>query len=130
MNVSHPYVRSMKGWWLKHPYYVKYMIRESSAVFVTLYALVLLYGLWSLSKGEAFYNAWLAALNHPLSIAFHVLAMAAASYHAYTWFKVSPKVIPHIYLGTERVSDNLISRVQFVIAGLCYSILFILVVWI
>ena len=121
------YVRSMKGWWLKHPFYVKYMIRESTSIFVTLYALVLAYGLWNLTQGEAFYLAWLEGLKHPFSICFHVLAMLAAGYHTYTWFKVSPKVVPHIYFGTERIPDFLITGVQYVIAAVCYLALLFLV---
>ena len=129
MSTSDPFVRGMKAWWLKHPYYVKYMIRESTALFVTGYALVLLNGLWNLVKGESYYEAWLESLQHPLAIIFHVVAMVAAGYHTYTWFKVSPKVVPHIYLGTERIPDNLITAVQYVIAAVCYLALFLIVVW-
>ena len=130
MSAPNAYVRSMKGWWLKHPFYIKYMIRESSALFVTVYALVLLNGLWNLTKGQANYEAWVAALGNPLWVIFHLLAMALAGYHAYTWFNVSPKVAPHIYLDTERIPDLYISAVQYVIAAVCYLALFILVIWV
>lgn len=119
----------MKGWWLKHPYYVKYMIRESSALFVTIYALVLLNGLWNLTKGPDYYDAWLGAMTNPFAILFHVLAMLLAGYHAYTWFLVSPKVVPHIYIGTERIPDLYISAAQYVIAAVCYLALLLLVIW-
>jgi fumarate reductase subunit C len=62
------------------------------------------------------------------AIVFHVVAMMAAGYHTYTWFKVSPKVVPHIYLGTERIPDNLITAVQYVVAAVCYLALFLVVV--
>ena len=45
----------MKGWWLKHPFYIWYMIREASAPFVAAYALVLLNGLWNLTRGQEYY---------------------------------------------------------------------------
>jgi fumarate reductase subunit C len=117
----------MKGWWLKHPYYLKYMIRESTAVFVTVYALILLNGAWNLRIGQAHYEAWLASLQHPLAIGFHLVAMAAAAYHTFTWFHVSPKVVPHFYMNTRRIPDALITGVQYVIAGICYTALFLLV---
>ena len=63
--VRHPYVRSMDGWWRRDPFFVRYMIREASAVFIALYAFVLLWGLWALARGQAAYEAWQAALAHP-----------------------------------------------------------------
>jgi len=120
----------MKGWYLKHPFYIKYMIRESSAVFCTVYALVLLNGLWNLTKGQANYDAWVAGLANPVAVIFHVLALATIGYHAYTWFIVSPKVVPHIYIGTERIPDLYITAAQFAIAAVCYLVLLVAVIWV
>lgn len=128
MSVPKAYVRPTRGWWRKHPVYLRYMIREATSIFVVIYALILLYGLWSLVRGGSAYAAWLAGLSSPVSIAFHVLAMAAAAYHTITWFKVSPKVFPHLYVGTRRLPDRYITGVQYVIAGICYAALFI-VTW-
>jgi len=113
----------MAGWWLRKPFYIKYMIRESSAIFVTIYALILLTGLWRLTQGETAWQVWLNSLQNPLSIGFHVIAIFATLYHAITWFAVSPKVVPHVYLGTNRIPDNLITGVQYVIAAICYAII-------
>ena len=90
----------------------------------------LLNGLWNLTKGQAYYEAWLDALTHPLAIVFHVLAMLLAGYHTYTWFDVSPKVVPHVYFGTERIPDLYITAVQYAIAAVCYLALLLLVIWV
>ena len=45
------YVRPMAGWWRKNPYFIRYMIREGSAVLLSAYALVLLLGLYCLTAG-------------------------------------------------------------------------------
>ena len=90
------YTRSMQGWWMKNPHFISYMIREGSAVFLTVYAIILLVGLNSLSHGEAAYNAWRAALATPPLILFHVVALAAVSYHSFTWFQVMPKTAPRL----------------------------------
>jgi len=119
----------MKGWWRRNPRYVKYMIRESSALFVTVYALILLRGLWCLVEGKDAWQAYLHTLTSPIAIIFHVLAMLAAGYHTITWFNVSPKVAPHVYRGEERIPDSLITNVQYVIAGICYALLLFLVGW-
>ena len=59
-------------------------------------------------------------------IAFHVVAMIAALYHTVTWFKVSPKVTPQLYIGKNRISDKMITNTQYVIAGVLYLLLLIL----
>ncbi|MBS1269470.1 MAG: Fumarate reductase subunit C [Gammaproteobacteria bacterium] len=124
MSARDPYVRPMTSWWLKNPFYVRYMIREATSVFVVLYAFVLLGGLASLVKGETAYNAWLASLANPLAIFFHLMATAAALYHTVTWFRVSPKVTPLLFVGGYRVPDGLITGVQYVIAAVLYLIIF------
>ena len=47
------YVRPMGGWWRRNPYFVRYMIREGSSVFLAIYAVILLVGLWRLTQGAA-----------------------------------------------------------------------------
>ena len=42
MSKRKPYVRPMDGWWKKNPFYVEYVIHESTALFVIAYAIVLL----------------------------------------------------------------------------------------
>ncbi len=90
------YVRPMDGWWRRNPYFIRYMIREGSAVFLSLYALMLLAGLIAFSLGEGAYDAWLSVLASPISIMFHVLALLVVCYHSYTWFKVMPKTLPSL----------------------------------
>lgn len=90
------YVRPMGGWWRKNPFFVRYMLREASALFLSAYALVLLTGLYRLTQGEAPFEAWRASLATPLSIAFHALALLFVAYHALTWFQVMPKTAPRL----------------------------------
>ena len=103
------FVRPMQGWWRKNPFFVRYMIRESSSVFLGTYAVILLVGLLRLSQGEAAYEAWRTALTHPLSILFHWLALLIVSYHAYTWWKVAPKTAPDIRIAGRAIPEILIT---------------------
>ncbi|HYH43282.1 MAG TPA: fumarate reductase subunit C [Burkholderiales bacterium] len=103
------YVRPMNGWWRRNPYFVRYMIREGSSVFLAAYALILLVGLLRLSQGEAAYEAWRAMLTSPYMILFHWLALLTVGYHAYTWWKVSPKTAPDLRIGGRPVPDLLIA---------------------
>ena len=103
------YVRPMQGWWRKNPYFVRYMIREGSSVFLAAYAVILLVGLYRLTQGEDAYEGWLAALMSPWSILFHWLALATVSYHAYTWWKVAPKTAPDLRIGGRPFPEILIT---------------------
>ena len=109
MNARKPYLRSMNGWWRKNPYYVRYMIMETTSVMVAVYAVILLVGLWRLSQGPAAYDAWLGALRHPWSILLHCVLLLAVGYHAYTWWKVLPKTLPLLHVGGKPVPGLVLS---------------------
>ena len=104
MSKRKPYVRSMDGWWKKNPFFVEYVIHESTALFVLAYAVTLLVGLIRLGQGEAAWNGWLEALKSPLAIVFHLVLLAMIAYHAYTWFKIMPITLPPIKVGGEKLS--------------------------
>ncbi len=111
MSARKPYVRPMAGWWRRNPFFMRYMVREASAVFLAIYAVILLLGVYRLSQGAAAYDAWLAALTNPLAIAFHGIALLAVAYHAYTWWKVMPKTLPMLHVGGRRVPEIRLSAV-------------------
>lgn len=111
MSARKPYVRPMAGWWRRNPFFMRYMAREASAVFLAIYAVILLIGVYRLSQGTAAYDAWLAALTNPLAIAFHGIALLAVAYHAYTWWKVMPKTMPMLHVGGRRIPEISLSAV-------------------
>ena len=99
------YTRPMDGWWRKNPYFVRYMIREGSSIFLAIYSVILLMGLYRLTQGEAAWNAWRAALTSPASVLFHWLALLTVGYHAYTWWKVAPKTAPDLRVAGRAVPE-------------------------
>ena len=48
-----PHVRPMGGWWKRDPFFMRYMVRETTAFAVVIYALVLTVGVVRLAQGEA-----------------------------------------------------------------------------
>ena len=114
MNAPNTYRRPMTGWWLKNPFFIRYMLREGTSVFMAVYSVILLLGLANLAAGEVSYDAWFAGLKSPLSILFHLLALVATIYHTVTWFAVSPKAMPPVYLGKEPVPASAIIGGQYV----------------
>jgi fumarate reductase subunit C len=109
-----PYIRevSKSGWWLAQPRYIRYMLREVSALFIGAYALLLIVGLYQLSSGEAAYAIWLAAVEGSAGIIFAVLAFVFAIYHTYTWFQVTPKAMPLMFAG-RRIPGPVIVAVHW-----------------
>lgn len=109
-----PYVREMPkmAWVLRHPRYARYMAREFSCLFIGAYTLLLVVGLKRLSEGPAAYEAFLEALRSPLSVAFHVAALAFAAYHSITWFNLTPKALP-LQMGERFVPDRAIAGAHF-----------------
>jgi fumarate reductase subunit C len=104
-----PYIRepSKSGWWLEQPRYIRYMAREMSALFIGIYALILIVGLFRLSQGEAAYAAFLATVEGPAGLIFAIVAFIFAVYHTYTWFQVTPKAMPLMF-GGKRVPGAII----------------------
>ena len=100
---ANTYVRPTRGWWRRNPFYRSYMLREATALFVTLYALNLLLGLFCLQRGEQSYNLWLAAMRAPAAVLFHLLVFMALCYHSWTWFKAMPKTMPTLPVPAEQV---------------------------
>ena len=124
-----PYVRPISDitWWLAQPRYIRYMAREVSCVFIGAYTGVIVIGLVRLSQGAAAWNAFLEALNSPVSIAFHLLAFAFALYHSTTWFNVTPKAMP-LRLGDARLPGGIIVGAHYAVWVLVSALIWYLVV--
>jgi fumarate reductase subunit C len=112
------------GWWLRNPFYTRYMIREGTSILVGIYTVVLLVGLIRLYQGEVAFNGWLEALKSPVSIVFSLVALAAAAYHTYTWFAIAPKAM-RIQLGSNFVDGKLITAAHY--AGAVVVSVFVLI---
>jgi len=121
-----PYVREETWRWiLRHPRYLRYMAREFSCLFIGAWTLLLVWGLKQLSEGPAAWNAFLAWLKSPASIAFHVVALGFAAYHSITWFRLTPKALP-LQLGEEFVPDGVISGAHYAAwAALSLAVLYL-----
>jgi len=108
-----PYVREMTSEWIfRHPRYLRYLTREFSCLFIGAWTLMLVCALARLSEGPEAWAAFLEGLKSPLSVAFHVVALAFAVYHSVTWFNLTPKALP-LQRGEDFVPDAAISGAHF-----------------
>jgi fumarate reductase subunit C len=95
-----PYVRKVeRSWWLSHPRYISYMVRELTSLFVGLYCALLAVGLVRLAQGHAAWDGFVAAFSSPLGVTFQLLCLAFAVYHSVTWFMLTPKAMPLMMKG-------------------------------
>lgn len=121
-----PYVRPVTSEWIfRHPRYIRYMVREFSCLFIGAWTLLMVWGLKQLAQGPQAWAAFLELLQHPVSIAFHLAALAFAVYHSVTWFNLTPKALP-VQRGEAFVPDGAISGAHFAVwAVLSLAVLFL-----
>jgi fumarate reductase subunit C len=122
------YVRPMQGWWRRDPFFVRYMIREVTALAVLVYAIILMFGVLRLSQGEVAFNGWLAALRSPGSILLHLILMVSFAVHAKSWFDIMPKTMPMMFAGGKRVEGATITRTGYVVT-IVATVLVLAIVW-
>ncbi len=123
------YVRPMRGWWRRNPYFVRYMIREASSVFLASYTIILLVGLLRLSQGQAAWEGWRSALTSLPSLVFHWLALLTVGYHAYTWWKVAPKTAPDIRIGARPLPQMFITAGGWLATLGASTLIYVIVRW-
>jgi fumarate reductase subunit C len=103
-----PYQRPVRfAWWWGHRAYTLFVIRELTSIFIAAYAVLLLLLLRSLSQGPEAYAAYLQFLTAPGMVLFHVVALAAAVFHAVTWFGLAPSGIA-VRVGDRAVPGRII----------------------
>lgn len=127
MAIRRTYVRPMDGWWRRNPYFLRYMAREATAVFVVIYAMILLAGLIRLSHGEAEFGEWLEGLASPWSVALHVVLLAVFAYHTWSWFRIMPKTMPRVIVGGRPLAGSTLTALGIVAALAASAALFALV---
>jgi fumarate reductase subunit C len=117
--MNRPYVRTMRAWWQRDPFFVAYMARELTAFAVLGYAVVLAVGLVRLSQGEAAWNGWLAAARSPLGMLLHVVFIVSIVVHSKSWFEIMPKTMPIMFVKGKRLAASTITRAGFAAAIVC-----------
>ncbi len=120
-----PYVRPMKRtWFMDHPYYRQYMVREFTSVFDGLYCINLFVGLLQLTKGAEAWQCWLDFQANPLMILFTVVTLGMTMLHVTTYFDMTPRVLPQQI--RKMVADNVVNKLMY--AGFAVVSLIILAV--
>jgi fumarate reductase subunit C len=110
------YPKMRATWWLRRPAYFRFMMRELSSVFIAIFLVVFLVQIHQLSRGPDAYAAFLEKLRSPGWIAFHIVALAFALYHSFTWFNLTG-VVQVVRLGERQVPPGLVAAGAFAAWG-------------
>lgn len=105
-------------WWLKKRTYARFVLRESTSVFVAFFAVILLWEIRAVAEGPEAYARLTARLQTPVFVALDVVALLFILFHAITWFNLAPTAMV-VRVRGKRVPD-------WVVAGSNYAAWFLL----
>jgi fumarate reductase subunit C len=100
-------------WWLTRWAYLKFILREGSAVFVAWAVIVTLLQIHALKGGPEDYAEFQSWLRNPVVMAVNVVSLLFIIFHAVTWFNLAPKAMA-VRLGGKRLPNLAISAPNFV----------------
>ncbi len=117
MSNRKPYVREIQPtWWAKSNYYRLYMLREATVLPLILFTLFLVAGLVYLAVGEQAWQSWLNFMTNPLIVLVNIVALIASLFHAATFFKMMPQVMPIRIKNKEIEKKHIIAAQWSVVA--------------
>lgn len=100
-------------WWLRSGAYLRFILRELTALFVGYSAILLVAQAIAVSRGPEAWAAFQAWLGHPAVLALHVLALVAVLFHTVTWLALAPRALV-VRLGRRRVPDGAVLAGHYV----------------
>ena len=114
------------SWWMRKKTYLSYMMRELSSLFIGAFSLMMVWGLYQLSKGEAAYSAWSNGLWNNMQL-LSIIIFIFAVYHSFTWFMVTPKAMP-LKMAGKRLPGAIIVAAHLLLWLFCSVFVWFIVV--
>jgi fumarate reductase subunit C len=93
-------------WYFDRWPYLKFMLRESSCIFVAYFAVVMLVQIRAIEHGPSAYAHFQNLMCHPIFLILNAISLIMISFHAVTWFMLVPRVFMRQLLGFS-VPDQL-----------------------
>ncbi|MCC5882932.1 MAG: fumarate reductase subunit C [Halomonas sp.] len=98
-----------RTWWLKHRYFVAYMVREATVLPLLFFAACLIAGMIALLRSDAAWSSWLEFMSAAPVLMLNGLALVASLYHAWTFFQLFPRVMPLRIAGRTLPSQAIVA---------------------
>ena len=128
MSEWRPYHRAQPRYWWAKPSYRAYTIRELCGVALAIYAAILLAGLICLARGPEAFETYRQFLASPWALLIHLLLLAAALWHMWTWFQILPKTMPKLVWHGRLVRQDIMSGIATLLAVGCSVFVVVLAV--
>lgn len=104
-------------WWLRKWNSFLFMMREFTAVFIGIFALVYLIGIYRFTQGPEAYEAFVASLLTPSWKFLSLIIFIFALYHTITWFHLTPQIII-LRLGQKPIPASLVLGISYLVWGI------------
>src|SRR5207245_4729622 len=101
-------------WWLKDVAYTKFVVRETTSVFVAFFAMLYLWQLRSVAQGPDAYARSLARLKTPLFLTLDIVALVFVLFHTITWFNLTPTAMV-VRVKGKRLPDKIVAGSNYVV---------------
>lgn len=99
-------------WFMTHARYKTYMLHEISSIFVAIYSIILIVGLFRLGSGQQAWESWLAGVTSPIGVIFNLIAFVFFVIHTTSWFKAVPQAT-RIMRGDEVLPGNILVSAHY-----------------
>lgn len=125
-----PYVRpiSKTSWFLTNARYKSYIVHEVSSIFVALYMIQLVVGLFCLADGPEAWQRYLTFLQSPLIIILTLAGLVFFVIHTTSWFKAVPQAT-RLMRGEELVPGKYLIIAHYAIWAVV-SLFVIILAWV
>lgn len=105
-----PYRPVMSPYWYFDRWpYLRFILRETSSVFVAYFAVVMLVQISALNNGPTAYRNFESWMASPAVFIVNVIALLFICFHAVTWFALVPRVMTRQVL--RKSIPNLVSAI-------------------
>jgi fumarate reductase subunit C len=115
-------------WWLRHRRYLLFMVREFTAIPITLWLLSLLVEIWRLGLGPSTTGGGYYAYTSPRYILFSLVCLAFALYHSVTWLGISGLIL-RVPLGQRELSPRVITAANFALWAVASVVVGAALIW-
>jgi fumarate reductase subunit C len=124
--VAYPW-RQPGDWWLKNPRYLKYMLRELTAVFAALWVVLFLIQIPQMASGPEANMMWRESIRSPGWIIFSLISLAFVLYHAWTAFTSFGTLI-YLRMGKTATPGNALNATMMIAWAVVTLVLAFLIV--
>lgn len=116
-------------WWVRKTAYLKFIVRELTALGVAYGALLLLAWTWAVAQGPEAYAAFVEWLAGPWVLGLHLVVLLALLFHTLTWLNLAPTALVMKVKG-RRLSNRTVVALHYLLwAAVSAVVVWVVVAW-